>query len=123
MKIIRLLLVIAFIYSSGIVLSQSPQKFNYQAVARNSAGNVINNQPVGMEISIHQGTASGPVVYSETHLPTTSNIGLINLSIGSGTVTSGTFSSINWSAGPFFIEIGMDVAGGSSYISMGTNNY
>src|SRR5689334_11280606 len=120
MKFRNLLISGLFLFGTGLVFSQSPQKFNYQAVARNAVGNVLATQPVGIEISLHQTTPGGLVVYSEVHTPTTSNIGLMNLQIGGGTVTSGNFSTINWSAGPYYIEIGMDATGGTSYVTMGT---
>ncbi len=120
MKLRNLFLVFAFCAFSSIAFAQAPQKFNYQAVARNSGGNVLASQPVGLLISIHQTSAGGTIVYSETHATVTSAIGLMNLSIGTGTVTAGNFSTINWGAGPYFIEIGMDATGGTSYTSMGT---
>lgn len=103
-----------------IAFAQVPQGFNYQAVARNASGIALVSQPVGLQISLRQGTAAGTIVYTETHAVTSSNIGLLNLVVGNGTPTTGTFSSIDWSAGPYFIEISMDVTGGTSYSLMGT---
>lgn len=119
MKLKNLFLFIIWL-SAGIVFAQAPMKFNYQAVGRDAGGNVLANQNVGMEISIRQTTVSGPVVYTETHATITSSIGLMNLQIGGGTVTAGNFSTIDWSAGPYFIEIGMDATGGTTYVTMGT---
>ncbi len=120
MKLRNLLLVFALFASSAVAFAQAPAKFNYQAVARNASGNVLASQAVGIQISIHQTTPGGTIVYSETHTTTTSSIGLMNLAIGGGTVTSGSFAGINWGAGPYYIEIGMDATGGATYISMGT---
>lgn len=120
MKFKNLLLAATFVVATFTAFAQAPQRFNYQAVARNSGGNVLANQNVGIQITIHQTTPGGTTVYAETHATTTSNIGLMNLAIGGGTVTSGTFSSIDWSAGPYYIEIGMDATGGTTYTSMGT---
>ncbi|MCB0768672.1 MAG: hypothetical protein KDB95_15790, partial [Flavobacteriales bacterium] len=61
----------------------------------------------------------GTVVYSETHSPTTNDLGLFSLEVGNGTPGTGTFAAIDWSAGPYFLEVGMDPAGGSSYTSVG----
>lgn len=58
------------------VSAQVPQGFNYQAVARNSVGVLLQNQQLGVKLSIHQGSASGTVVYSERHTPTTNQFGL-----------------------------------------------
>lgn len=100
--------------------AQSPQGFNYQAVARNNSGVALINQSVGLKVRLRQTTSGGLVVYTETHTITSSNIGLLNLVIGEGTILSGTFNSIDWSAGPYFIEISMDVTGGSNYVLMGS---
>ncbi len=115
-----LLILSAVILFSLSLSAQVPQGFNYQAIARNNSGAVIANQNIGLEIKLRQTTATGTVVYSETHSVTSSTIGLLNLVVGAGTVTTGTFSSIDWPAGPYFIEIGMDVTGGTNYTVMGT---
>ena len=116
-----LLLVLVIVLTSGITSAQSPDMFNYQAVARDDQGNVLSSQDVGIKISILQGSASGTVVYAEEHTKTTNEQGLVNLMIGDGSVISGTFSNIDWSSGPFFIEVGLDEAGGSDYSTMGTS--
>ena len=102
---------------------QAPQGINYQAVVRDNLGNVISNAPVGMKVSIHQGFPTGTVVYSESFAPTTSNLGLVNLVIGQGSVLSGTFSAIDWAAGPYYCELLLDPTGGTSYLSMGTQQF
>jgi Collagen triple helix repeat (20 copies)/Chaperone of endosialidase/Head domain of trimeric autotransporter adhesin len=119
MKKITTLLSLCLVLSLTIK-AQAPQGFNYQAVARSSTGIALTNQPIGLQLSLHQGSSSGPVIYSETHTVTSNNIGLINVVVGTGTVLSGVFNTIVWSAGPYFIEVGMDVGGGTSYVTMGT---
>lgn len=103
-----------------ITNAQVPQGFNYQAVARNSSGAAITSQPIGLQISLRQTTALGTIVYTETHAVTSNNVGIVNLVVGNGTVVTGTFNTIDWSAGPYFIEVSMDVTGGTSYSLMGT---
>ena len=68
-----------------------------------------------MRISILQGSSSGTVVYAETHSAITNNNGLVSLAVGGGSVKLGSFSAINWAAGPFFIKSETDPAGGSNY--------
>ena len=92
-----------------------PQKMSYQAVVRNSSNELITNHAVGMKVSILQTSATGTVVYSETHTPTSNANGLITIAIGTGAVISGSFSGIDWSAGPYFIKTETDPAGGTSY--------
>ena len=116
-----LLLVLVIALTTGITSAQSPEMFNYQSVARDDQGNVLSNQNVGIKISILQGSASGTVVYEEEHSKTTNAQGLVNLKIGDGSAISGTFSNIDWSSGPYFIKVGLDDSGGSSYSTMGTS--
>ena len=101
------------------LLSQTPQGIKYQAIARDNANLVIPNTPLSVRISMHDGSTNGPVVYQETHAVTTNALGLFNISIGQGTVVSGTFTGIVWSTGNKFIEQEIDF--GSGYQSLGTS--
>jgi hypothetical protein len=108
--------------TSGMVCAQSiPQKFSYQAVIRDGANQVLNNQSVGIRLSILQGGETGNVVYAETHTGSTNANGLISLQVGGGTVVSGSMSSIDWAAGPYFIKTETDPEGGTNYSISGTS--
>lgn len=100
---------------------QVPEKMSYQAVVRNTTNNLVTNQPVGMQISILQGSATGTAVYVETQTPTSNANGLVSLEIGGGTVVSGNMATINWANGPYFIKTETDPTGGSSYTITGTS--
>ena len=108
-----------FLFIGLSIYAQVPQGINYQAVVRNQNGSTINNSLVSLQLSILQNSTSGATVYVEKHTPTTSNIGLVNVVIGQGSVVSGLFSTIDWSQGPYFIEIGIDVTGGTNYTVLG----
>ena len=109
MKNIYTLLVVVLL--AATTFAQSPEKMSYQAVVRDSSGALVSSQTVGIQFSILQGSVSGTVVYSETH-STNSNVnGLVTLEIGAGT-TSNDLSSIDWSAGPFFIKTAIDTGAG-----------
>jgi len=90
----------------ALLIAQTPTTFNYQAVLRNTDGTIKMNVSVNIGLEIHQTTETGTVVYSETHSTTTSNFGLVNLEIGS--VTPATFATIDWAAGPYFVEVSVD---------------
>ena len=119
MKKITLLFVSLWLMTA-FVIAQIPQAFKYQAVARTSSGNLIQNQLVAFRISILQGSPSGTLLYQERHTTNTNNYGLANLDIGNGTVLSGIFSSINWSVGQMYIKVELDPLGGTAYQNMGT---
>ncbi|MCW0484141.1 fibrobacter succinogenes major paralogous domain-containing protein [Gaoshiqia sediminis] len=101
--------------------AQSPEKMSYQAVIRNSSGQLVTNTSVGMQISILQGSASGTSVYVERQFPTTNANGLVSIEIGAGTVVSGNFVTINWANGPYFIKTETDLNGGANYTITGTS--
>jgi trimeric autotransporter adhesin len=101
--------------------AQTPQAIKYQAIARNSSGDVIANQNVSFRISILQGSASGSTIYEEIQPATTNQFGLANLSIGEGNVVSGIFDSIKWGNDTYFVKIEFDPAGGNNFALMGTS--
>ncbi len=101
--------------------TSAPHAFKYQAVARDASGNPLTNQNVSFRISILQGSATGAAVYQETQTTTTNQFGLSNLEIGMGNVVSGSFDSIQWGNGTYFVKIEMDASGGTNYALMGTS--
>jgi hypothetical protein len=103
------------------VFAQAPQKISFQAVIRNASNGLVSNTPVGMRISILQGSASGTAVYVETQAPTSNANGLISIEIGSGEAASGIFNKIDWAGGPYFIKTETDPAGGKNYSIIGTS--
>lgn len=113
-------IVLIFILISLTTFAQTPEAFKYQAVVRNASGIVQANKQIGIRMDILQGSASGLSVYVESFAPTTDQYGLIHLEIGNGTVSSGSFNTIDWSAGTYFIEMAIDLSGGTNYTVMGT---
>ncbi len=116
-----LIILLAHLLINTSIFAQAPQKMSYQAVIRNTSGALVTSTSVGMKISILQGTASGNVAYSEIQTASTNANGLVSLEIGAGTVILGTFASINWANGPYFIKTETDPAGGTNYSIIGTN--
>jgi len=106
---------------SSSLFAQTPQKMNYQAVIRNGSNGLLTLTPVGMQISILQGSTTGTAVYVETQTPITNANGLVSLEIGSGTIGTGTFEGIDWAAGPYFIKTETDPTGGTDYSITGTS--
>ncbi len=97
------------------LVAQAPAAMDFQSLVRDANGNFVSNKTIGVQISILKTSATGTVVYRETHSVTTNANGLLTLTIGKGTVKAGTFASIDWSAGPYFLKTEMDVNGGTSY--------
>jgi hypothetical protein len=111
------------LFSLGDLLGQAPESMNYQAVIRDGSGDLVASQSVGISIKLLKGNASGTNVYEETYAVTTDAYGLVNLQLGTGTVQSGTFSSIDWGDGPYFVETAGDVAGGTNYNVISTTQF
>ena len=113
------LYIIISIMIAVIAFAQAPQGFNYQATVRNSAGVLIVNQNVNFKFNIMLNSQTSVPIYSETHFAPTDDLGQVNLTIGQGTVsTIGTFSSINWTNGSYYL--GIEINTGSGYVAMGT---
>ena len=106
---------------TSALFAQAPEKMSYQAVVRDANNALIMNQAVGMKIQILQGSVSGTTVYEETQTPTSNDNGLITLEIGTGTIVSGMFGSIDWSSGPYFIKTETDPTGATNYTISGTS--
>ena len=123
MNIKNNIFLILFVLSCLLGHSQAPESMNYQAVIRNGSGELVTSQQVGLRIKILQGSATGSSVYEETYSPTTNAYGLVNLQLGTGTVQNGTFSSIDWGNGPYFVETAADISGGTSYVTLSTTQF
>ncbi len=97
----KILLSIGLVLSSAIAaMAQAPQMLNYQGIARSTSGAPLTSASIGLQITIHDATPAGAVVYQETHTTTTNAFGLYSAAVGGGTVVTGTFAGINWASGP-----------------------
>jgi uncharacterized protein (TIGR02145 family) len=95
---------------------------NYQAVALTAGGQTVKNQAIKLRLSIVDSSATGTVLYTETHQPTTDGAGQFSVFLGGGNATVGTFSNIAWSNGKDkFLKAEADVTGGTNYVLMGSS--
>ena len=88
------------------LFAQSPERISYQAVVRDADNKPVIARPIGVQISILQGSPAGNTVYEETHRPTSNANGLISLEVGAGATPYGTFSEIDWASDTHFIKTG-----------------
>ena len=118
---IRLIIGLLFILLNFQVNSQiPPNAFNYSAVARDAQSIPIANTTIGIQISILKGSSSGASQYIENHTVLTDAFGLFNLAIGTGSIQSGSMATIDWSNDNYYLKVGMDAAGGTNFLVMGT---
>ena len=109
-----------FIVNYLTALSQGPESFEYQAVVRNSTGEIVATKSVSVQFSILKGSISGETIYSERHKVTTSESGLISLSIGNGTETEGDIKTVSWASDSYFLKVEIDDSGGIAFRDIGT---
>lgn len=120
----RLILILfCFVPLCSAVMSQAPEGFSYQAVVRNEKGEPLTGRSVAFRFRIVQGTPSGQVAYAERHDVSTDDYGFVALAIGEGDVISGSFGSIDWGAGIWFLNVALDTLGGSAFNDMGTTRF
>lgn len=109
------ILLCSFLLFAASFRAQAPERMSYQAVVRDASDALVVSGPVGLRISVNQGSLQGPSVYVETHATTTNANGLASLEVGGGAVVSGSFSGIDWNAGPYFLRTEADPLGGTNY--------
>ena len=108
-KIITTLFAIAAFVT---LYAQVPKGFNYQAVVRNAAGQLMVNRSVGVRISIIQSSETGTTVYQQESPVSTNANGLFTLIVGDN---SNDFANIDWANGPYYIKSEVDLNGGRNY--------
>ena len=71
----------AFLLSLSMFLTAQapPQGVNYQAIARSAGGAVIPNKHISVSFSVHDGSATGGIVYQEADTATTNEFGLFTV--------------------------------------------
>jgi len=118
----RLLITSLTIFLSfALAFAQAPQGIKYQAVARNASGELIKTQTISVQLTLAQGQETGEKQYSEIHKVSTNEFGLFNVIVGKGAVESGAFEEVAWSSGEIWLQVGVDMKGGSDFEFMGSS--
>jgi len=112
------LVIVVFLFVTLFCYAQAPQGFHYQAVARDRVGGLLKNQPITIKISILSGEIK-TAVYTELHRIVTSDLGLMQLEIGSGTPLNGFFDKINWHEGAKWIDLAIDQNNNGHFVAVG----
>ena len=91
-----------------------PNKFTYQSVVRDTTGQLVTNQSVGIRLTLQKGPQLTDL-YTETHQLTTSASGLLTAIIGAGLPIMGNMDTIDWSGGVVYVNAEIDMNGGTAY--------
>lgn len=111
--------IVATLVFCTFVSAQSPQAIPFQAIVRDTNNVILPNQGMAIRIDILSGSPTGTLLYQEIQSATTNSLGLLNLSIGQGAAQTGTITGINWGSGPIYVEIEVDLSGGSNFTELG----
>lgn len=109
------LLLLSFLLIAFCAQAQVPQGIHYQTVLRSANNLLVSNTNVSLRLSLLQGDVSGTVVYIETHSATSNANGWLGVEFGNGNAQSGNFSEVNWSQGPWFLQLEVDLSGGTNF--------
>jgi hypothetical protein len=110
------LLISIFYLISFLVFAQDaqpphiPHGINYQAIARDDAGEILTEYTMTVALRIKDAPENGATVYTERYIDVmTDNFGLLHLVIGQGNPTD--FADIDWTTTPLFLELTLDMEG------------
>ena len=112
--------IILFCLFSIISYAQVPQGMSHRGTAYSPTGVVLPNRAISIRVRILNGNP-GTLVYTEKHNLTTNNNGQYNINIGQGLNPSPLFSTIDWSVGNKWLEIGIDPNNGTNYTVVGSS--
>ena len=108
----------AIVLSTAIANAQ-PAGFSYQAVVRDSKGELVSNTKVGLRLTLTD-EAGRVVMYRETHTAVTNDYGVLSVTVGAGTAADGkTLDDVDWAGGNVWMRVEMDPKGGTKYTDMG----
>lgn len=89
------LIVIFCLLINLLVFSQTPTGFSYQAVLRNSNGEVLSGQTGELRVALT--SSNGTVThYQEVHSISTNAQGIVNIVIGNGLKEIGVLTDVPW---------------------------
>lgn len=91
------------------------QGFNYQAVARDAAGQILAHQAIALKISLSAKDGDQAKYYSEIHELKTDALGLFHLIIGRGKETVGQLSEVPFSKEQIWLNLELDPSGGRTF--------
>ena len=129
-----LLVVLCTTANSYAQVSQAPDGIQFQALATDANGHPAAGRVIYVKNAIIAKTATGTIVYSETFKVTASSAGVFSIVLGKGTYASGVsnIANIDWSNGPFFLNLKIAIEPtiptaswnvNNEYVDLGTSQF
>ena len=115
----RKLLPFVFVLLSTLSFSQAPSLINYQGAARDASGAPVVNTSISVRFEFLQGAGLN-TVFTETQTIVTNSLGLFSTQIGKNTANG--ISSVNFDAGALQLRVAVDMSGGSTFVTVGTQS-
>ncbi len=97
------------------LFSQVPHSFTYQAVVRDE-GKLVADREITVRLSLLQGSESGVEVWSESQTLETNHLGIFSMEAGKEVPLT-----VDWTAGPYFLKVEVDLHDGSGFRQMGVS--
>jgi hypothetical protein len=112
-------LLISLCLLSTMSFAQSvPQGMKYQAVARDTKGQVITNRGLQLKVTLYSDTELRLTQYTEVHKIITNELGLFSLTIGQGFNAEGTFDKVPWSETDIWMEVAIQTDDDVEFITI-----
>ncbi|HOZ16072.1 MAG TPA: hypothetical protein PLH91_05170 [Tenuifilaceae bacterium] len=115
----RILTVMLCLLLSLAVYSQTPTGFSYQAVLRNSNGEVLAGQTGQLRIILS--SSDGSVThYQEVHSISTGTQGIVNVVIGDGLEKMGALTDVPWGQDQIHLKLAVKMGSATTFTEMGS---
>lgn len=102
------LLIFITIICSGVYAQNSGKGFSYQAVARNTDGQVKASENIEIQFSLLPDAFAQQPTWAEIHVATTDEFGVFSLTIGKGIKSGGTvnqYTEVDFSASEYWLKV------------------
>jgi len=108
MKKVYLLMLAALFAGQFLTAQNSGKGFNYQAIARDLNGQVLQNQTIILQFSLIPGQYASEPTWKEMQLANTDEFGAFSLIVGHGQRTGGTVSNyadLNYASAEYWLKV------------------
>ena len=114
----------SFLFQEQLQAQTIKPGINFQAIAKDNAGNPANNRKVYVEASIIKGRANGAVVFGEYHTTNSNENGIFNIVIGKGERFIGVndIYAIDWPSAKYFFHLRIAITPITPSINWEKNN-